>query len=312
MRRFLVPLLAISILVNVALLLFLFTSSPLSPTSQHKVYPFLSKRIFAENQNDMLINFGQLRAQLRSYVSSLHEPTGVYFEYLPSGISIGVNEKQEFIPASLIKVPIVMAVYKKIEMGKLHKNDFIPLEDRFKDKTSGSMWKMPAGSQIAVKDAIDKTLDESDNTAKNVLLSLLTRKELTFVFDSLDLGTNVQNDASSMVTPKNYSSIFRSLYLSSYLTQEHSNEVLELLSQATDDMRIRSGVPDEVTVSSKYGVSYGPVPDASVYSDCGIVYIPQRPFLLCIMTQTNEQEAYKIMKQLAEMTYRYVANTKNE
>ena len=124
MKRIVIPVLVMSIILNVALLSFTFTSSPNPVPSLHKNYPYLSKRIFVENQNDVLISFTKLRSLLKSYVAAIPMKTGVYFEYLPSSTSIGINEKEQFIPASLIKIPIVMAIYKKIESGKLKKNDF--------------------------------------------------------------------------------------------------------------------------------------------------------------------------------------------
>ena len=53
--------------------------------------PLLSPRIFVQNPNDIIINFTDLREELRSVVSeekSFH--AGVYFEYLPTGVSIGI------------------------------------------------------------------------------------------------------------------------------------------------------------------------------------------------------------------------------
>lgn len=306
MKHYIIPLMVGSLLLNGIFIAFLFLSKPDTPLHGNADYPFLSKRIFSENQNDILINFTDLRSQLQTYISSLPVKTGVYFEYLPSGTSIGLNEKERFIPASLIKVPIVMAIYKKIESGKLRKNDMVALEDRFKDETSGSLWERPSGSQIAIQDAINMTLDDSDNTAKNILLSKLTRTEVSFVFDALDISLNDQNEEESTVAPKNYSSILRSLYLSSYLTRTHSNEILELLSQSNDDLRIRAGIPNGVIVASKFGISYGVSKDESVYSDCGIIYVPSRPFLLCIMIKGSESRAYSIMQEIANRTYSYV------
>lgn len=310
MKQIVIPLLILSICVNFATVSIIFFSNPIPTASEHRIFPYLSKRIFIDNQNDILISFTNLRTELRTYINSLPYQTGFYFEYLPSGTSIGVNEKNQFIPASLIKVPIVMAVYKKIELGKLHRNDFITMEERYKDPTSGSMWERENGSQIAVKDAIDKTLDESDNTAKNILLSLLNRDEISFVFDSLDLDIGSKTEQESVISPKNYASILRSLYLSSYLNRESSNEILEILSQASDDKKIRAGIPNNVTVSSKYGVSKNPQSDKSVNSDCGIIYVPKRPYLLCVMIESSEETAHTVMQKTAAMTYAFVSKVK--
>src|SRR4051812_43641694 len=99
------------LLGSIVLNYFLFQKLP----PQSSPFPFLSSRIFASNQNDILINFVNLRDELRNYVNGVKDPLGLYFEYLPSGVSIGVNDKQEFILVSLLKVPVVMAVYRNVE-----------------------------------------------------------------------------------------------------------------------------------------------------------------------------------------------------
>src|SRR5690606_26339855 len=73
-------------------------------------YPYLSKRVLIELPQDTLINFLELRRALRSEIASYGESQfGVYFEYLPTGTNIGVNDRSEFHAASLFKVPVVMA-----------------------------------------------------------------------------------------------------------------------------------------------------------------------------------------------------------
>ena len=90
-----------------------------TPDSEYK---FLSKRIFATNQNDILINFVELREKLRDYIDWYSDiQIGVYFEYLPSGISIGINDRTNFVSASLLKVPIAMGILKEIETGVIDK-----------------------------------------------------------------------------------------------------------------------------------------------------------------------------------------------
>jgi len=42
-------------------------------------------------------------------------PCSVYFEYLPTGANISINKDAEFFPASLLKVPVAMAIAKKID-----------------------------------------------------------------------------------------------------------------------------------------------------------------------------------------------------
>src|SRR3989344_2449297 len=94
----------ISITLNIALGIIILSGGGNSENDQQKQLPYLSKRIFTENPNDIAINFTYLRKTLNAYVGAQSGKVGVYFEYLPSGTSIGVNEKDEVKLSSLSKV----------------------------------------------------------------------------------------------------------------------------------------------------------------------------------------------------------------
>ncbi len=111
--KIIIPLLAVSLAVNIFLSYRLFNTQNEQQIMQER-YPYLSKRIFASNPNDVIVNFIPLREALKDYVEKQTGKVGVYFEYLPSGTSIGINDKEEIKLASLSKVPIAMSILKKI------------------------------------------------------------------------------------------------------------------------------------------------------------------------------------------------------
>lgn len=69
--------------------------------NQEKEYPLLSKRILQEFPQDVLVNFLGLRTDLKNQVEPYGEDFGFYFEYLPTGTSIGINSEDDFYAASL-------------------------------------------------------------------------------------------------------------------------------------------------------------------------------------------------------------------
>src|SRR5690606_35330776 len=86
-----------------------------------KKYPFLARRVQSGSSiiNNYHINFAPMRQDLQTYIDGMGdygENVSVYFEYLPSGVSLSINENNKSIAASLMKVPVVMALYKKAEM----------------------------------------------------------------------------------------------------------------------------------------------------------------------------------------------------
>lgn len=54
----------------------------------------------------------------------------LYFEYLNTGANISINPDLRILPASLIKVPLAMAVMKKVERGEWFlSNELVMMKD---------------------------------------------------------------------------------------------------------------------------------------------------------------------------------------
>jgi beta-lactamase class A len=248
---------------------------------------------------------------LREYAEKTENKVGVYFEYLPSGTSIGANEKGEVKLVSLSKVPLVMAIYKKIERGKMSKDDRFTIKKEHLNQYFGNLWKRGEGVSLSVEELVKLTLVDSDNTAYNVLSDELTEQEAGEVYEGLDIQLTIE-DEYLLVSPKNYSSIFRSLYLSSFLTKEHSSHILDILTQTPFRDQIDAGVPDTIKIAHKIGV-FKQVGDAQeVYIDCGIVYVPNRPYVLCVFVQDTLEQAQRHTSLISRMVYEYIRIAKAE
>lgn len=304
---------AVSIVLNVLLIGFLVksdddSSSNLTEPGRIK-FPLLSPRIFIENQNDLIINFVPLREKLQKYASENPYRMGAYFEYLTTGNSIGVNEKESFVPASLLKLPLAMGVYKNYENKKLTPNQALTLTDEERDPRFGTLWKQKSGTKLTVNETLQQLIIYSDNTAQEMLLKLLTGVEIDKVFDALDIPKTRDTDARPVVTAKNYSSILRCLYLACYLTKEDSNELLTVLTKTMFNDKLPAGVPPNIAVAHKIGVAESSSSSSSsVFTDCGIVYYPKRPYILCVMIQSNEQQATETIKNISKITYDFIHN----
>jgi beta-lactamase class A len=319
MKRILFIVLGFSLIANILLGVFIFNQAHAPDITDNKTaqdYPLLSPRLFTDTKNDIIINFVSLRRTLSAYVREhqLYDSTktdnirfGMYFEYLPSGISIGINEKTSYVAASLLKVPIIMSVYKFIESGKIKEDDLLTIKEEDLDPNFGDVWKKGVGAKISANEAIQLALIKSDNTAKAVLFSHIPANTLDEVFNYLDIPNDVNGD-TPVVTPKNYSSILRSLYLSSYLTPDYSSKVLTYLTQSDFNDKISAGVPANIKVAHKIGVHDTQDQTKSIYTDCGIVYVPKRPYMVCLMMRDTEENAQLHMKAVSKLIYDFVSS----
>jgi beta-lactamase class A len=280
-------------------------------TDSKAKYPYLSARIFAESPNDILINFVPLRKQLEARFDSLPAGTkySFYFEYLPSGTSIRIGDNNELVAASLIKVPLVMNLYKAAELGKINLDAKVTIQESELDNAYGDLWQKGAGTQLTLRELAKLTLEKSDNTASHAIYdhvrSLLEEEDQSLA--QLDVDQNQQN-GQAVINAKSYTSVLKSLYLASYVSRDDSEEILTYLTHSSEHNRLTKKLPSSVKVAHKNGV-YNQLWSES---DCGIVYAQKRPYAICIMIGLPDTEANTFMADTSKIIYDYIVSVSTE
>lgn len=303
--------------IGIALALSLGVNVVNATTATEKKYPLLAKRLFIANPNDIIINFAPLRAQLREYINKQPEKIGVYFEYLPTGTSINVNGDEDFFRASLIKLPGIMRTYKLIEDGKILKTDVIEITPTDINPLFNSKEKLIPGSRRTVKELIELSLRESNNTAYQAIFTYTNNKilgatgndeqNIRDIYDYLDIP-RAENGETQFISPKNYSSVLKSLYFSSYLSYENSSEILKHLIESSFDDWLPEPLPENTLVAHKFGIYSLEKPvKAQVHSDCGIIYENKRPYELCVMVNSSDtKSSAKHIQTISKLVHGYV------
>lgn len=277
------------------------------PTSVHSAtqedtYPLLSRRIYRIPEQQLILNYVPLRKDLRTYIATQSGTVSVYFEYIPTGNSIAINDQIPFAFASLLKVPMAMAVQKKIATGQLHQTDELIITKETIDPNFGTLWEKGIGTKITVADALRLTLQESDNTAYQLLRTKITAPEFAAIFENLDIPLLVEGD-QPVVTAKNLTSVFKSLFFSSSLTQPDSSTILDSLTHSTYTTGIRSDIPDSIKIAHKMGVRE----ETKALYDCGIIYLPNKPYFLCVMTQNfSPEQGEHILQTISDKIYTFL------
>lgn len=301
-----------SILANGVFSAMLFSQKPENKTSDitaelESKYSYLSQKILQDYDRDLLINFVPLRANLNELVGKQYgSDFSFYFEYLPTGSSIGVNEKTEFYSASLLKLPTVMAYYYMKDRKNIKEDKEVVIEEDDIDNHFGSLWKRGAGEKIRLSQAARLSLVQSDNTATKVLLKNIEPQDFDAIYDGLDIKITRNNNSNQIsITTKSYASILKALFFSSVLSKEDSQYVLDILTKTEFNDKLSAGVSSDISVAHKIGV-YENL-KVLIYSDCGIVYIPKRQYALCMASRSDEKTATERMKTVSKIIYDFVS-----
>jgi beta-lactamase class A len=92
---------------------------------------------------------------------------------LTSGAHIGHDEDAVMPTASLIKVPVLVALYAAVAEGKLRLDDRTRYEPIHRSIGSGVLSKMSPGVEMTVRDAATLMIIISDNSATNICIDLV-------------------------------------------------------------------------------------------------------------------------------------------
>lgn len=311
-KQILIVLILLSIVLNISGISYFILTQTIITSNQdlqalQAKYPLIATRVLQDLPIDIVVNFLGLRSDLQNETASWGDSFGMYFEYLPTGTSININGINEFHAASLFKTPIIMAYYHTRERLGITNDPILALTSNQLDSQFGNLWQKGAGYQLKASEAVKLALEKSDNTAAKALVPLIGTVDFEDVYQGLDIALTVDKDGA-VLTPKSYSSIFKALYFSAVLNKDDSQEILNYLSKSDFTDKLVAGVPSGVTVAHKIGDFVEKNGNGEAFTDCGIVYIPRRPYLLCMVSKTDEQTARVRMQDISRMIYDFVSS----
>lgn len=238
-----------------------------------------------------------------------------YSDYTGAG-SFAINPKQTYYPASLLKVPTMIAYYKISESDPsvLTKQLYYDgSHDANAQEHLRSPIELRKDSFYSVETLIEHMIKYSDNNAAELLINNLNQTNSYDVFQKLfnELGIHQISTDADYLTVKDFSLFFRVLYNATYLSPENSEKALRLLTQTDFSSGIESGVTNNVLVAQKFGEftvksNVGGVIKHELHN-CGIVYYPHHRYLLCVMTQGNDFDSLeRTISGISRTVYSYV------
>jgi beta-lactamase class A len=282
-------------------------------------YTYISPLLLCDaSQPTQSSEFVALRSQIKTYATAQIaagdiSTTSVYFRDLKAGTWTSLNRNAQYNPASLLKVPLMIAVFKKAEedhsfLGKElvydGKSD-LNAEEYFKPS-----YAIEPGHSYSVHDLLRYMIAYSDNNALDLLYRSLDPSFINEVYQNLSLEIPPDSPTVAFMSVSNYSEFFRVLYNATYLTREDSEEALRLLTEPDFMYGVKAAVPPGTTVAQKFGERSVFADDAQTQvverelHDCGIIYYPGHPYLLCVMTRGRDFAAMsKVIQNITAITY---------
>lgn len=265
---------------------------------------------------------------VKNYISlnSDLSEVSVYVEDLTTGKSYGINEENLYTPASIFKVPTVMAYLQASQKyPKLLTQEIIYTPAMYEVyKTVGisqeeSGDNLEVGRSYTALELIRKTIEESNNQAVSIMRDITAKQDVDILLETL--GINLYDDSNTKqlfsyflvtknavpyITPEAFNKLMVSLYKGSYTDRKTSDILIEMLKKSEFKDGIRAGVPEAVPVAHKFGI-YNTINSDSVgvgLNDCGIVY-SDNPYTICVMLIAKDmQTATSAMQDISAIIYK--------
>jgi beta-lactamase class A len=218
----------------------------------------------------------------------------VYFRELDEGLWFAIGDTERFAPASLRKLPMMIALLKAAEgpAGRELLDREVPF-DLGRDHNAGQNVKpsetLVPGARYTIHELIRRMIALSDNNAFALLGKVVDPVELDRAYALLRMQNPRATSDDGFLSVQTYASFFRILYNATYLSREASEWALTTLAQSEFRAGMVAGLPPGVRVAHKFGEKSEPGGVVQLH-DCGIVYYPGNPYLLCVMSSGRSFE----------------------
>src|SRR5258708_544531 len=281
-------------------------------------YPLINPIIGYDNAEATnfkeLVNFKEKLSNLINQEESQNDISkiSVYFRDLNAGRWISVNENEQYAPASLFKVPLMISYYHLSEGSPLlfsTRITFKSANDIKNEQTIQPSQQLKIGKSYTVDELIQKMIIYSDNDSFQLLYNLIDPRILEKIYSDMDNFLPTNGGVQDFVYIKNYALFFRVLYGSTYLNRSNSEKAMELLSKTSFKDGLIAGVPQGIVVSHKFGEfgledpKSGNVTNRE-FHDCGIIFYTKEPYLLCVMTKGSDlHKLEKSVKDVSKLVF---------
>jgi beta-lactamase class A len=219
-----------------------------------------------------------------------HVPGAIALDVLDlnTGYHTGFNAGESMPAASTIKLPVMVEVFEALETGRIDLNRRVTLQSGDKDSGSGDLADDPAGRSFPVSVLLAKMIDISDNTATNMLIRLVGRRNINRQMRELGLSrTHLSNDVRTdgwsirqalRTSPADLVHLLMLMARGELVDQWSSDEMISLLKADRYKTLLPEPLPDDVAIAHKTGSLF------DTLNDAGIVYASDAPYVIAVMT----------------------------
>jgi beta-lactamase class A len=267
-----------------------------------------------QNMNEKeAVLWEKLAARINEIDQTLDGVAGIAILDLTSGRTFLSHADAVFPQASSIKIAVLAELYhqaqnagpkdsKLSDLYTVQSSDLVPDSDIMGGLT-------PGVTRVTNRDLATMMVAVSDNSAANVLIDRLGMKNVNDLMGGLGLThtllrrkmMDIQAAAEgreNVSTPREMMTVLADIYDGKVLNKEMTNDFFKMLSTHKGSF-IPRFLPDNVRIANKPGEL------EAVRNDSGVVFVPNRPYVICVMTTylRKERDGEDAISRISEAAY---------
>ncbi len=264
--------------------------------------------------------------QLETFISQFKNKTIAVAVYdLQTQKEILINADEMMHPASTMKVPIMMEVFRRAHEGLLSLDEQLEIFNSFKSVVDASEFQLDSAddSELTLYHRIGETesireltrlmIVRSSNLASNLLMERVGTarvdafiKELGIaditVIRGLEDKKAVRMNLNNSASARSSTVMMRLIAEGKVISKEVCDEMIQIMLAQEFNESIPALLPNDVKVAHKTGWS------GDFFHDIGIVFPPNhKPYAISLFThgfpEDNEQDAHDCMAQVSRIIY---------
>ncbi|MED4907495.1 class A beta-lactamase-related serine hydrolase [Brevibacillus centrosporus] len=259
-----------------------------------------------------------LSTQIAQLVENAGGEWGIYLEDLQTGETLAFNEHKRFYAASVIKVPIMTAVFAEAYAGNIALEQKIKLRQEDLVGGAGVLQHMTPGTELTVQDIVTLMIIQSDNTATNILIDLVGTESIRAAMQKTGM-TNSQFYNKLMVVPaelEGYNELtaadmgshFRYLATGKVISYDSCLKMMAILKQQQHRDRIPFHFPDPdgdvIGMLPKWELANKIGSVTHITHDTGVLFVGPHAVTICALNKGLEQiPAAQTIAEIGRLVY---------
>ena len=239
----------------------------------------------------------RVKQDILKQIKSMDGQTAICYKNLITGETFGYREEESFLPASIVKLPLMAAILLMEQDGSTAPDDLITVYDREKVPGCGAVQHMTGDVTLDIRTLSKLMITISDTTATNALFRHYGSEQIGQAFNRLGLSGTVFRRAywdeaaekkgiQNYFVPKEMCMLLEQMFFRKLISPKASAQLEALLLQQQINHKLGGFLPADFPIAHKTGE------EEDKTHDVGIVYTKE-PFVICFASCGADSPAFE-------------------